>query len=189
MGVDHDKDAELRASRVTQEQLAQVLFPVGEYVKPLVRQMAAERGLPVAGRRDSQDLCFLADGDYRRLCAIGRHGTIGPGAIVDSPGASWASTGAAVLHHRPAQGLGMRQRAAVRAPTGASREHGRGRPGPELGRDRLTAQDVNWIAGQPPVHPIEAQVKIRYKARPVPATSCPSPTTGSRCASARPYAT
>ena len=46
-------------------------------------------------------------------------------------------------------------------------------PAQELGGNRLTAHDVNWIAGQPPVHSIEAQVKIRYKARPVPAIILP----------------
>jgi tRNA-specific 2-thiouridylase len=44
-----------------------------------------------------------------------------------------------------------------------------------LGRDRLHAHSVNWIAGRPPAGPIEAQVKIRYRARPAPAAVTPLP--------------
>ncbi len=66
-GVDVDKDQSYILHVLTQEILARVLFPVGEYTKPQVRDMAAERGLPVASRHESQDLCFLADGDYRRF--------------------------------------------------------------------------------------------------------------------------
>jgi tRNA-specific 2-thiouridylase len=48
-------------------------------------------------------------------------------------------------------------------------------PAAELGRDHLTAHSVNWIAGQPPTEPIDAQVKIRYKARLAPAVVTPLP--------------
>ncbi len=92
MGVDQEKDQSYVLHVLTQQHLAHVLFPVGGLAKPVVRQMAAERGLPVAGRHDSQDLCFLADGDYRRfLRDWAPPDAIAPGAIVNSAGTSWAS--------------------------------------------------------------------------------------------------
>jgi tRNA-specific 2-thiouridylase len=69
-----------------QAHLAQVLFPVGEYTKPQVRELARTYGLPVAAKHDSQDLCFLKDGDYRGF--LRRHGDTAPqsGPIVDATG-------------------------------------------------------------------------------------------------------
>ena len=59
---------------------------MGEYTKPAVRALAAERGLPTASRVDSQDLCFVTDGDYRRF--LGEHAAeaVRPGPIVNSAG-------------------------------------------------------------------------------------------------------
>ena len=176
MGVDQEKDQSYVLHVLTQQHLAHVLFPVGDLAKPVVRQMAAERGLPVAGRHDSQDLCFLADGDYRRfLRDWAPPDAITPGAIVNN-------AGTVLGEHQglPFYTIGQRKGLGVTAsePLFVLRlEVAKNTvvvgPAQELGRDRLTAHDVNWIAGQPPVHPIEAQVKIRYKARPVPATVLP----------------
>jgi tRNA-specific 2-thiouridylase len=178
MGLDGDKDQSYVLHVLTQEHLARVLFPVGEFTKPQVRQMAAERGLPVASRRDSQDLCFLADGDYRRfLRDWAPEGAIQPGPIVDS--------GGRVLGQHsglPFYTVGQRKGLGVAAPEPlfvlrlepANNTLVVG-PAAELGRDHLTAHSVNWIAGQPPAGPVEAQVKIRYKARPAPAIVTPLP--------------
>ena len=176
MGADHEKDQSYVLHVLTQQHLAHVLFPIGGLAKPVVRQMAAERGLPVAGRHDSQDLCFLADGDYRRfLRDWAPPGTIAPGAIVDS-------TGKVLGEHQGLPFYTIGQRKGLGIATGEPLFVLRLEPrenkvvvGPthELGTDRLTAHTVNWIAGQPPVYPIETQVKIRYKARPVPATVLP----------------
>ena len=69
-----------------QADLAQALFPVGEYTKPQVRALAAERGLPTASRVESQDLCFVADGDYRRFLADHAPEAMRPGPILDTSG-------------------------------------------------------------------------------------------------------
>src|SRR5258707_11970685 len=66
-GLDDAKDQSYVLSVMGQPQLSKVLFPVGEYAKPQVRELAASFGLPVASKHDSQDLCFLKDGDYRRF--------------------------------------------------------------------------------------------------------------------------
>ena len=156
MGVDQEKDQSYVLHVLTQQHLAHVLFPVGDLAKPVVRQMAAERGLPVAGRHDSQDLCFLADGDYRRFLrdsgAAGRD-------------CAWRdreqrrhrlgrASGPAFLHHRTAQGTWRHsERAVVRAAAGGSQEHGRGWPGPgarQRSPDRSRRQlDRRTASGSP----------------------------------------
>ncbi len=177
-GLDPDKDQSYVLHVLTQEKLARVLFPVGEYSKPQVRAMAAERGLPVASRRDSQDLCFLADGDYRRfLRDWAPEGSLQPGPIVDSTGRELGEHGGL-----PFYTVGQRKGLGIAAPEPlfvlrlepASNALVVG-PAAELGQNRLTAHSVNWVAGQPPAGPVEAQVKIRYKARPAPAVVTPLP--------------
>ncbi len=58
------KDQTYALYRLTQEQLARTLLPVGDYTKEEIRRMAAEAGLPVAHKPDSQEICFIPDNDY-----------------------------------------------------------------------------------------------------------------------------
>jgi tRNA-specific 2-thiouridylase len=171
-GLDGDKDQSYVLHVLTQEHLARVLFPVGEYTKAQVRAMAAERGLPVASRRDSQDLCFLADGDYRRfLRDWAPQGAIRPGPIVDSGGRMLGQHSGLPFYtvgQRKGLGLAAPEPLFVLRLEPAENTLVVG-PAAELGRDCLTAHSVNWIAGQPPAGQIEAHVKIRYKARPAAA--------------------
>ena len=172
-GVDSAKDQSYVLHVLTQEHLAHVLFPVGEFAKPEVRRMAAQRGLPVASRHDSQDLCFLADGDYRRfLRDWSPEGAIKAGPIVDSAGKTLGQHAGL-----PFYTVGQRKGLGIAAPEPlfvlrlepASNRLVVG-PADELGSSRLVAREVNWIAGQPPASTFRAQVKIRYKATPAPAT-------------------
>src|SRR5215472_1992913 len=64
-GVDPDKDQSYVLHVLNQYQLAHACFPLGVYTKPQVRAMAAERGLPVATKAESQEICFVAQNDYR----------------------------------------------------------------------------------------------------------------------------
>src|SRR5437762_11669732 len=64
-GIDPDKDQSYVLHVLNQYQLAHACFPLGEYTKPQVRAMAAERGLPVATKAESQEICFVAQNDYR----------------------------------------------------------------------------------------------------------------------------
>jgi tRNA-uridine 2-sulfurtransferase len=66
-GLDPNKDQSYVLHVLDQEKLGQVLFPIGGYTKPEVRELAQKFGLPVASKSESQDLCFLGDGDYRRF--------------------------------------------------------------------------------------------------------------------------
>jgi tRNA-specific 2-thiouridylase len=84
--ADPAKDQTYMLAALAPQSLARMHFPLGELTKPRVRAIAAAAGLPVAGKADSQDLCFLAGTDRARFLA--RHGGLAqrPGAIVDQAG-------------------------------------------------------------------------------------------------------
>jgi tRNA-specific 2-thiouridylase len=84
--ADSAKDQSYMLSALSPRSLARMRFPLGELTKPEVRRIAAEAGLAVAGKADSQDLCFLAGTDRARFLA--RHGGLGdrPGAVTDREG-------------------------------------------------------------------------------------------------------
>jgi tRNA-specific 2-thiouridylase len=88
MAADESKDQSYVLSALSPESLARLRFPLGEMRKPQVRAIAEQAGLSVAGRRDSQDLCFLAG--TRQAAFLERHGGLGvrPGPIVDRQGNS-----------------------------------------------------------------------------------------------------
>lgn len=174
-GVDTAKDQSYVLSILNQEQLAHTLYPVGEYSKPQVRELAHQYNLPVATRADSQDLCFLGKGDYRSFLARNAPGIIKPGPMVDPQGVVVGEhQGLANYTIGQRKGLGLssaeplyvihkdvRSNTLVIGPLEA------------LGQRTLEAVSVNWIAGAAPQGPIQAQVKIRYKAVEVPATVTP----------------
>ncbi len=167
------KDQSYVLSVLTQEKLQHAMFPIGEYTKPEVREMAAKFGLPVASKSDSQDLCFLGDGDYRRfLRENGTPDMFEPGEILLTDGTPLGThTGLPNYTVGQRKGLGIayseplyvikldRQQNAVIVGT---RE--------ELGSDTLTAQNMNWIAGEAPANEFRAEIKIRYKSKASPAT-------------------
>ncbi len=174
-GMDDAKDQSYVLSVLGQPQLAHALFPVGEYTKPQVRELAAKFGLPVASKHDSQDLCFLSDGDYRRF--LRQHSPhIGqPGPILNRAGAVLGQhTGLADYTIGQRKGLSIASREPLFVlgtdPTRNALIVG---TKAELGCAHLTAGRVNWVVGSPPPAPIRVQVKIRYKAQPALATVTP----------------
>src|SRR6478752_4599332 len=85
-GADPRRDQSYFLYGTTREQLDFLRFPLGELPKPEVRRIAAELGLEVAAKPDSQDICFVPDGDYAGLVKRLRPGTEAPGEIVDLDG-------------------------------------------------------------------------------------------------------
>jgi len=85
-GADHSKDQSYALCGLTQEQLARVLFPLGGMTKSGVRKKAESLGLPVAAKRESQDICFVPDGDYARFIREADPGAARPGPILDKSG-------------------------------------------------------------------------------------------------------
>src|SRR5215510_5239956 len=106
--VDPDKDQSYVLGVLTADQLAHALFPLGGSTKEQVRAEAQQRGLAVADKPDSHDICFIADGDTRRFLAdrLGER----PGEIVDT-------AGQVVGHHEGAYGFTVGQRRGLRLGT------------------------------------------------------------------------
>ena len=82
-GIDPAKDQSYMLYTMTQERLAHVLLPVGNYSKSRIRKIAQEKNLPVFNRPDSQDLCFLGAGDYRTFLARHAPDVLHSGQIIN----------------------------------------------------------------------------------------------------------
>ena len=107
--ADPGKDQSYMLAALAPASLARLRFPLGELHKPHVREIAREAGLPVADKRESQDLCFLAG--TGKSAFLARHGGLRerPGAVVDRAGARRRPPSRpAPVHDRPAQGTGRR---------------------------------------------------------------------------------
>lgn len=172
MGLDPNKDQSYVLSVLTQEKVNRALFPIGGYEKPIVRQMAADLGLPVASKGDSQDLCFLGDGDYRRFLRDHAPDIFLEGSIQRQDGTILGThTGLANYTIGQRKGLGI----AAAEPLYVLEKdtaHNRLIVGTkaELGSDTLIAHRANWVNGLPDEREFRAEVKIRYKANAFPAT-------------------
>ena len=165
--VDRNKDQSYVLHVLNQEKLKHALFPVGDYTKPEIRQIAEKYDLPTASRKDSQDLCFLAGDDYRNFLQRNAAELLKPGEIVTSDGQSLGEhTGLANYTIGQRKGLGVAssvplyvlgKNVQTNALIVGTQE--------ELGSRELTARDVNWVRGEAPRESFRAEVKIRYTAK------------------------
>lgn len=165
--VDPSKDQSYVLYVLTQEKLARALFPVGEYSKSEIRQMAESLNLPVYKRPDSQDLCFLAGEDYRNFIQRNAAGMLVPGEIVMREGkALGRHNGLAnyTIGQRKGLGVGSSVPLYVLGKDASTNTLIVGEAD-ELGTDELIADDVNWMTGEAPLDAFQADVKIRYTAR------------------------
>ncbi len=170
-GLDGNKDQSYVLHTLNQEQLTHALFPLGEYHKPEVREMARKYNLAVADRPDSQDLCFVgADGDYRGFLDRYAPGSGRPGDIVDMKGNF-------IGKHTGLPFYTIGQRKGIRIAAGAplyvlEKDAERNTlvvgPRSQVGCDHLIAGRAYWIAGAAPQSPFTAQVKVRYRAQDAP---------------------
>jgi len=166
-GVDPTKDQSYVLHFLGQSNLEKTLFPLGGTTKPQVREMAKTRGLPVAEKPDSQDLCFLGADDYRKF--LQRHAP-----EVEKPGPIYNADGELIGEHRGLAFYTIGQRKGLGVATTEplyvifkDRERNALLVGKadQLGSYNLSAGNVNWIVGEPPAAPFRSQVKIRYKAQ------------------------
>lgn len=173
MGLDPKKDQSYVLSVLTQEKLRHAVFPIGDYEKPDVRQIAEKLGLPVAKKSDSQDLCFLGDGDYRRF--LREHAQTN----IFEAGQILRRDGTVVGEHNglPNYTIGQRKGLGISAADpmyvlemDVARNALIVGTQSELGNRSLTANRANWVMGLPEETTFRAQVKIRYKAQPFAAT-------------------
>jgi tRNA-specific 2-thiouridylase len=174
-GRDAQKDQSYALYMLGQMELAHATFPVGKYTKEQVRTLAAERDLAVADRAESQDLCFLADGDYRRFLRERAPQALRPGPIVDRSGRVLGEHEGLALYT-----IGQRRGLGISAPQphyvldlDPSRNVVVIGTADELGQRELLAEEVSYVAGKPPPKPLDVTAKIRYQAREAPARWIP----------------
>ncbi len=175
--VDPAKDQSYVLAVLTSEQLSRAMFPLGDSTKDQVRKEAAERGLAVATKPDSHDVCFIADGDTRKFLEA-RLGAA-PGAIVDPEGT-------VVGRHNGSYGFTIGQRKGLRIGTPAP--DGRPRyvldiepvsgtvtvgPAEALGVVDIDAQRAVWSGCTPPAAPIDCLVQLRAHGEPYLARAWP----------------
>jgi tRNA-specific 2-thiouridylase len=170
--VDESKDQSYVLHVLKQEQISRALFPLGDYTKDEVRHLAREFNLPVAERHDSQDLCFLGDGNYRDFLARNSNQAIRTGDILTTLGEKLGEhRGLAMYTIGQRRGLGLSSTEPLYV-LDKDMENNVLLVGAkdELNKNRLRAEKVNWMSISPPEKPLHAHVKIRYKSAEEPAT-------------------
>ena len=173
--VDPAKDQSYVLHVLTQEKLAKALFPIGEYKKSEIRQIAEEHGLSVAKRPDSQDLCFLAGEDYREFLQRNGSQMLTSGEVVNRAGKVLGRHNGLpnyTIGQRKGLGLTSSEPLYVLAKDTASNTLIVGEAS-ELGTTELLAVNVNWTCGTGLLEPFRAFVKTRYTAAPAPAEVTP----------------
>ena len=164
---DPSKDQSYILHVLNQTQLNHTIFPIGNYQKTEVRQIARQFNLPVADRADSQDLCFLGSGDYRQFLQRNTPSVQNPGRILNRDGDILGEhQGLAFYTIGQRKGLGIYSAAPLYVLEKDLRRNalivGDVK---ELGKRNLIAEEVNWISSFSPEQAVRGQVKIRYKAR------------------------
>jgi tRNA-specific 2-thiouridylase len=176
-GRDPLKDQSYVLHTMTQEQLARVVFPLGDLTKERVRAVARERGLPVADQPESQDICFVADGDYRRFLAEHAPEAVRPGPILDTDGRT-VGQHSGLVNYTVGQrkGIGVADRHALYVlaldPERNALIVG---PAEELGRKECTVVRMHYISAEEPAGPFAATARIRYRHREIQVTATPLP--------------
>lgn len=171
-GADHSKDQSYVLYQLTQQQLAHLLLPVGGFDKPSIRRAARQAGLENADRADSQDICFIPDGDYVQFLQNYGKVSLIPGNFVDHEGA-------VLGQHRglPCYTCGQRKGLGVSAgkPVYVISKNAADNTvllgdNEDLFRRELTANRVNWISGEVPSEPFPCTAKTRYSQTEAEAT-------------------
>jgi tRNA-specific 2-thiouridylase len=164
-GVDRVKDQSYFLARLTQEQLSQAMFPLGNYTKKQVRGMARALGLKSFQEKESQELCFVHHSSYKDFLLSRAEVPGRPGQIVNAGGDILG-------HHRGLHGYTVGQRKGIRIPGPApyyvihlDQEENRLIIGSksELAATECTVTDINWIGTEPPEKAMSVQTRIRYR--------------------------
>ena len=175
-GKDGQKDQSYFLFALTQEQLAHAAFPVGDMAKAEVRAYAHQRGLPVADKPDSQEICFVPDGDYARFVEERLPEADRGGVITDVAGRVLGRHDGV---HRYTVGQRKGLRLSTTTPLYVLEIKAESRTLVVGARAALEEQgcdviEVNWTGGVPPAGPIDVGVQIRHRHEPAAATVIPA---------------
>ncbi len=179
--ADRSKDQTYFLFGLTQEQLSRTLFPLGGYTKPEVRALAAGHGLALAQKPDSQEICFIPGGDYKRF--IDAYLEEQEEAMPETAGALVTTTGEQVGEHAGIHNFTVGQRKGLGLGGALLQDHGPlyviqidaisnkvivGSEA-ELGRKTFHARQLNWISVEAPQDGMHVEAKIRHRHEPAPA--------------------
>ncbi len=167
--IDPSKDQSYVLYTLGQRELSRTLFPVGEYPKAEIREIARRHKLPNADKPDSADICFIPSGDYRAF--VRDRIQPAPGDIVASDG-GWMGRHDGIIDYT----VGQRKRVPARGGdeplfvlnVDAGTNTVVVGPHDELMADGLIADDLRFCDGEPPATPIDIQARIRYRSEAVP---------------------
>lgn len=192
--VDETKDQTYFLSTLNQKQLSLSLFPIGNYKKTQVRQMARELGLPTAEKKDSQGICFVGNVELREF--LSRHFPVKIGPVVDVDGPPPGEASRVIGEHDGVwfytigQRHGMNIKSSPITPIKSGIRSGSSDSGQlpyyvvakdaamntltvALGRHHaalysqaLILEDMSWTGGRAPKLPLRCEVKIRYRQQP-----------------------
>jgi tRNA-specific 2-thiouridylase len=179
--ADHSRDQSYFLFGLTQEQLARTRFPLGEMRKEEVREVARRHGLAPAEKPDSQEICFVPGGDYKRFLAayLAEQG----GTPADAAGELVTASGEVVGEHEGVHNFTVGQRKGLGVATGSPLYVLQIKPetrqvvvggDEELYSRSLRARGLNWIAMEALTHPMRVRAKIRHRHEPAPATLEPA---------------
>ena len=189
-GADEAKDQSYFLYRLTQEQLRQVLFPLGGYRKSDVRRLAADRSLPAAERPESQEICFVPDNDYRSFLMERAPEVLRPGDMVRTDG-SLAGRHEGVAFYTVGQRRGLGVSASERLyvvriePDSNRVVLGKKQ---ELETGEMIVSHLRFLPIDGPDSPLRAEVKVRYRSALVPASLHPLNDDSARVVFDRPVA-
>lgn len=174
-GADADKDQSYFLFATTQEQLDFLRFPLGGMHKDRTRELARSYGLSVAEKPDSQDICFVPDGDYAKVIGKLRPDAHEPGDIFHLDG-TLMGRHEGVIHYTVGQRRGLNIGGTPEPLYVVRLDAARRRvivgPREALSRTRFAIADVNWLDGpRLPEQTGEIRVKLRSAQPPIPAVA------------------
>ncbi|MCR4434375.1 MAG: tRNA 2-thiouridine(34) synthase MnmA [Clostridiales bacterium] len=175
--VTEKKDQTYALYNLTQEQMSRTLLPIGNFTKERVREIAREKGLPVAAKPDSQEICFVEDNDYGRFITENTEYKIAPGYFVDTKG-NVLGKHKGIVHYTIGQrkGLGIALGKSMFV-VGIDAQNNTVVLGDEkdVFSKSLIAGDLNFISIDDLIRPLRVKAKIRYSAKEADAVVTPEP--------------
>ena len=170
-GLDQSKDQSYVLYGMTQYQLEHTLFPVGELTKIQTREIAEQYGLVNAHKPESQDICFVPDGDYASFIERDTGRSFPEGDFVDMDGNVLGRHKGIIRYtigQRKGLGIALGKPAYV-----VEKDVARNRVvlgnNEDLFTDTAAAENFNWISGQAPDAPIRVRARVRYNQKEQPA--------------------
>ncbi|HSB11361.1 MAG TPA: tRNA 2-thiouridine(34) synthase MnmA [Blastocatellia bacterium] len=179
-GRDLSKDQSYFLFEMTQKQLAKASFPLGDMTKAEVREIARGLGLETAEKPESQEICFVPDGDYARFVESYARYEMGEGSV--SSGEIKTADGTVIGEHAGLHRFTIGQRRGIGVAASeplyvvkidVPRNELVVGKRDQLFGESLIAAGVNWIAIAPPDEPVRARVRIRYRSTEAPAIITP----------------